>query len=129
MSKVIVRPADVYDLPFLREEIAKQDVEQIDLTKSVTVVAECEGQPFTSLSASLAWLIEPTVVFNAEALSKMTIRRGMLLNYLALNKFIQTQIVRKQFCHIPVELKNSEWAKKLGFTKEWDRDCHWLSKE
>jgi hypothetical protein len=129
MSKVVVRAADAYDLPFIREEMQKQDVEEIDLDKAVTSIAEVDGRPFTSLSITPAWLVEPTLTFNTEGLPTNTIRRGMYLNYVNLDRFIKQQAFTKQFCHIPEELPNVEWSRKMGFTTTYRTALKWLSKD
>src|SRR6185437_3809104 len=81
MGQVTVRLADQLDFPFLREELKAQDVDEVDLAKCITVIAEYEGKPFCSISGQLAWFIEPHMVFNAEGLSDSTIRRGLLMTY------------------------------------------------
>lgn len=128
MSRVTIRPADQYDLPFLKEELAKQDVEQIDLHKAVTFIAEVDGQPFCSISGSLVWLVEPQIVFNRDGLDKMVIRRGMTQSYKALNDFIQKQVVTKMFVHVPEGSPVKNWLQKLGFNFIWDSAMTWLSK-
>jgi hypothetical protein len=130
MSKVTVRLADPLDFPFLREELKRQDVDEVELTKCVTFISEYEGRPFCSISGQLAWFVEPHMTFNTEGLSDSTIRRGLLLTYLELNKLIQQHPVRKQICHVPTYFtKPFKWVQQMGFTQVWSKAIQWFSKD
>lgn len=130
MSKVTVREADALDFPFLREELKIQDVDEVDLTKCTTFIAEVEGKPFCSISAQPTWFVEPHMIFNAEGLPESTIRRGLLLTYLELNKLIQQHPIKKQICHVPVYFqKPYKWVQQMGFHRVWDKAIHWFSKD
>ena len=129
-KKVTFRLADEYDAPFLQDQVNQQDVEKIDVRKCTTIVAEYDGKVIGMTSGQLVWLIEPQMVFNVEGLPKAVIRRAMRGMYGELDNLIQlTHPVKKQFCHIPKNFPNVQWAKKLGFTHIWEDLWTWLSKE
>jgi hypothetical protein len=130
MGQVTVRLADQLDFPFLREELKAQDVDEVDLTKCITVIAEYEGKPFCSISGQLAWFIEPHMVFNTEGLSDSTIRRGLLMTYRKFAELIAGHQITMQICHVPEYLpKPTKWVQQMGFTRVWDKAIKWFSKD
>jgi len=130
MGKVTVRLADSLDFPFLREELKTQDVDEVDLGKCVTFIAEHEGKPFCSLSAQQVWFIEPHMVFNTEGLTDSTIRRGLLTTYRKFAELTAGHPVQKQICHVPEYLpKPTKWVQQIGFTRVWGKAVKWFSKD
>lgn len=115
---VTIRRARLDEIEFLQTELAKHPKqEQVDISKTITHVAEYEDERIMFLSGRLIWQFEP--LLEIETKKKIPInarRRAALLLCLAMEKFIATSSVpiRSYFAHV---LKRPvwKWLEKLKF--------------